>query len=53
METVILNNFKNYKKMEKFEKADLEQFCEMCAKHLAARLLARVIKVTLQLILVH
>lgn len=34
------------KKMEKFEKADLEQFCEMCAKHLAARLLARVIKAT-------
>ena len=34
------------KKFEKFEKADLDEFCEMCAKHLAARLLSRVIRIT-------
>lgn len=34
------------KKMEKFEQNDLEEFCEMCAKQLAARLLKRVINRT-------
>ncbi len=34
------------KKMEKFSKIENEEFCEMCAKHLAARLLSRVIKET-------
>ncbi|MCI9092726.1 MAG: HK97 gp10 family phage protein [Coprobacillus sp.] len=34
------------KKMEKFSKVENEEFCEMCAKYLAARLLSRVIKAT-------
>lgn len=34
------------KKMEKFEENDLEEFCELCAKQLASRLLKRVIKRT-------
>ena len=34
------------KKMQKFEQSELEEFCEMCAKHLAARLLSRVIRRT-------
>lgn len=34
------------KKMEKLERAGFEKFCEDCAKELAARLLAKVIKRT-------
>lgn len=34
------------KKMEKFQKNELDQFIEACAKELAARLLAKVIKRT-------
>lgn len=33
-------------KMQKFNQKELEEFCEMCAKELAARLLSRVIKRT-------
>lgn len=34
------------KKMDKFSSVENEKFCEMCAKHLAARLLSRAIKRT-------
>ncbi len=34
------------KKLEKFQRGDMEKFCEECAKELAARFLAKVIKRT-------
>ena len=34
------------KKMDKWQQAELEQFCIDCAKELAARLIARAIKLT-------